>query len=109
MRQKALRPINKEVLIKLDPATRPGVDFHHPSPHSVGIELGVDRPIERIRKVYSPAVAADLDHLRRAVQRPRPAGMLRPRNDPADPQLAGQLWVERVGNIVLVEVASAPT
>src|SRR6516162_6303570 len=77
VRHQALRPVDKKVPIELDPATRFGVDFHHPPPHSVRIELGVDRPVERIRKVNSAAVATYLDHLRRTTQRPRPAGMRR--------------------------------
>lgn len=73
MRHQALRPIDKEISIKLDPATRLGVDFHHPTADPFCIELGVDRPVKRVRKVNSPAVAAYLNHLGSPRQSPRPA------------------------------------
>src|SRR5207253_540758 len=44
-------PVDKKVRIKLDPAIRLGVEFHHPSPDTVRIELPVDRPVERTCEV----------------------------------------------------------
>ena len=46
-----------------------GIELYHPALDPVGIELGVDRAIKRVCKVDPLAIAADLDHLRAAVQR----------------------------------------
>ena len=45
------------------------IDLRQPALDAVGIELVVPRAIERVGHVDALAVAADLDHLRRAVQR----------------------------------------
>ena len=76
---------------------------------ALGIELRIDRAVERVGEIDPPAVAADLDHLRPAVQRP----VLRPDAPPATTMppilhLAGQLRVERIGHVVLLHVAGAP-
>ena len=38
-----------------------GVELHHPSIHSFGIELLIDRAIKRIGEVNPPPITADLD------------------------------------------------
>ena len=85
------------------------VELHHPAVDAVGIELRVDGAVERVGEIDAPAVAADLDHLRPAVERPvLGARMRRPRDDAADADLAGELRVERIGHVVLLQVAGAP-
>src|SRR5215470_15811398 len=108
VRQQTLRPVDEKVGVKLDAALRLGVDLHRPSVDSVRIELGINRPVERAGEVNSPAVAAYLDHLRRPGKRPRCTGVRRLRHDAADAQLAGKLGVERIGDVVLMEIAGAP-
>src|SRR5687767_6703404 len=56
--------------IEIDAAIRTHVDPGQPSGDPVGVELLIPRAIERIGHVKTLAVAADLDHLRRAVERP---------------------------------------
>ena len=60
------------------PPSGPHVDLGHPAADAVRVELVVPRRVERVGEVDALAVAADLDHLRTAVQRlPRLAGMRR--------------------------------
>ena len=74
-----------------------------------GIELRVPRRVERVGEVHPPAVAAHLDHLRRAVERPvGRARMRRAPHDAADPRRAGEHRLERIAHVVLPELARAP-
>ena len=62
------------------PPSRLRVDLDHPALDAVRIELVVDHAVERVREVDALAVAAHLDHLRPAVERPRgPTGAARAR------------------------------
>src|SRR5262245_25218765 len=66
----------KEVVIKPHAAVFPDNCLHHPSANAIGIELLIPRRVKRIGEVHSPAVTADLDHLRAAVKCfPRFAGV----------------------------------
>src|SRR5215813_14007794 len=69
MRAMRLRPLDEKFRIERDSAFRPGVELHHPAVDSLGIELRIDRAVERVGEIDPLAVAADLDHLRAAVQR----------------------------------------
>src|SRR5262249_61910733 len=106
MRQMPLGPGDEEPGIEGNAAIGVGVELHHPAVESACIELAVDRTIERVGEIDAPAVAADLDHLRPAgklaVLRPGVAGA---GDDAADPYLAGELGIERVGDVVLPQVA----
>src|ERR1051326_5646877 len=102
MRQLSLGPIDEEFGIEGDAALGLGVELHHPAVEAALVELRVDRAVERIGEVDAPAVAADLDHLRTAAELAvLGAGMARARDDAADPHRAGELGIERVGNVVL--------
>src|ERR1700704_6389733 len=72
--------------IGLQAVPRTDVKLRQPSTDALRIELLVPRRIERVRHVHAPAVAADLDHLRSAVQRNiRARRMRRAPHDPAKP------------------------
>src|SRR3546814_2073067 len=104
MRAEPILELQEEVGIERDAARGVGVDLDHPALDSFRIELPVPCRVERVRKVDPPAVPADLDHLRPAVERPG-GGMRRPLDDPADPDRAGEPRLERVGDGVLAELA----
>src|SRR5205085_5418349 len=73
------------------------------------IKLRVPRSIERIGEVDALAIAADLDHLRSAVQRSlRTLGVRGLADDSAQVHRSGFSRVERIGDIVLQELAGAP-
>ena len=61
-------PFDKKPGIEGDAPIRFGVELHHPSIHSFGIELLIDRAIKPIGEVDPPPITADLNHLRSAVQ-----------------------------------------
>src|SRR4029453_3172101 len=63
------RPIDEELLVEGNAAFRLGVQLAHPALHTIRIELLVDDAVERVGEVDAPAIAADLDHLRPAIQR----------------------------------------
>src|SRR5215469_5076512 len=105
MRPMAGRPVDKEIAVELDAAVGLGIDLDHPTVKALGVELRVDRAVERIGEVNAAAVAANLDHLRSAIEWRGAFGMRGARHDSADPHLAGQPWIERIADIVLLEIA----
>src|SRR6266852_6605005 len=54
------RPVHEEFRIEADPAFRIGVELDHPSLDAVGIELWIDRAVQRIGEIDPSSVAADL-------------------------------------------------
>src|SRR6185295_17692348 len=64
---------------------------------SLRIELWVDRAIKRVGEIYTFAVAADLHHLRPAVEVAVRCRMRGTRDNPADPDLSYELRCEGVG------------
>src|SRR5687767_15187183 len=96
------RPIDEEPGIEGDAAVRIGIELHHPTFQTLWIELRIDRAVERVREIHPPAVPADLDHLRPAVERPPGLGMARPRYHSANSHFSGELRVERIGNVILL-------
>src|ERR1700738_5616325 len=70
MRAMRARPSEVERLIDLETPGRRRVELDHPAVDPVRIELIVDGPVKRVREIDAVAVAADLDHLRPAVERP---------------------------------------
>src|SRR5579883_2134565 len=109
MRQVAGWPVDEEVAIQFDAAFRLGLYLRHPTLEAVRIELRIDRAVERVGEIYPPAVAADLDHLRSPVERSARFGVRGPRHDAAETQGAGEPRLVWVGNVVLLEIARAPT
>src|SRR5690348_4731034 len=105
----ALRPIDEELWIERDPAGGVGIELDHPAVDALRVELRIDGAVKRVGEINATAIAADLDHLRSAselaVLRRRVA---RARDDSADAYFAGQLWIERVRYVVLLQIAGAP-
>src|SRR6059058_5057504 len=101
--------LDKELFIELHPALWIQIDFRHPALNAIGIKLLVPWRVERIGKVAALAVAADLDHLRAAVE--SHAKLLRvggAANDPTEVDRTGFLRVGGIGDIVLDELACPP-
>src|SRR5215203_3635801 len=63
--------VEEEVRVEGHPAFGVGIELDHPALDAVGIELGVPGHVEGIGEVDAPAIPADLDHLRAAVERLR--------------------------------------
>src|SRR5581483_1734348 len=103
-----LRPPHEELRIEGDAPGRRRIELHHPALDALRIELRIDRTVKRVREVDAPPIPADLDHLRTTAERARPRGMLGARDDAADAHLAGELRGERIGHVVLLQVAGAP-
>src|SRR6266852_4790663 len=104
-----LRPLHEELLVEGDTTILLGVELDHPAVDAVGIELRVNGAVERVGEVDASAVPADLNHLRAAAEcAVLGAGMRGPGDDAADPHLAGELGVERVGDVILLQIAGAP-
>src|SRR5208282_1762663 len=94
--------------IDLHAAFRLGVELHHPALDAFRIKLSVPRRIERIGEIDALAIAAELDHLRGAVQRSlRLLGMRGLADDSAQVHRSGFSRVERIGDIVLQKLAGA--
>ena len=103
------RPLHKEFGIEGDAAVRIGVELDHPSFDAIGIELWIDGAVQRIGEIDAPAVAADLYHLRAAAECAVAGGGVRCLgHNAANAHLAGQPGIERVGDVVLLQVAGAP-
>src|SRR5271155_1056989 len=99
----------KEFRVDGHATCRLGIELHHPAANSVGIELRVPRRIQRVREIDAPSIAAELHHLRAAVQ--ATTGIFRMRGTAHDAtQLhgAGFLGMKWVGNVILQEFAGAP-
>src|ERR1700758_3361235 len=92
MRPVRRRPVYKESGIEREAALRIGVELDHPALDAIGIELRIDGAVQGIREIHTPAVAADLHHLRAAAE----CAVLRSgvrclRHNAANAYLAGQL------------------
>src|SRR6185437_9287562 len=70
VRAVAVSELDEEIRIERDPAVRTGVAHHLDAAHALRIELPVPCAVERVGEIDALAVAADLDHLRTAVERP---------------------------------------
>ena len=101
MRALSLRPVDKEFRIESDAAARLGVELDHPAVDPVGVELRVDGAVKRIGEIDPPPVAAYFDHLWTAAEfAVLRARMVRARDNAADPHLAGELGIERIGYLL---------
>src|SRR5262249_8166792 len=98
---------HEELRVDPDAAARIGVELRNPAPNAFRIELRGPELIERVAHVDPSAVAAHLDHLRTAVQLTalRMRGL---RDYPAQTHRPSQLGIERLGHVVLTELAGAP-
>src|SRR5260370_24013591 len=74
----------EEIRIDRHATSRRAIDLRDPAAHALRIKMRVPRSVQRIRYVNAPPVAAQLDHLRRAVEWPA-LRMLCVRHDPAQP------------------------
>src|SRR5207302_796792 len=108
MRQMRCGPVDEEIAVKRNAAVRSSIELHHPALEPVGIELRIDRAVERVGEIDALAVTADLDHLWAAIEGAISLGMARTRNNAADPHLAGELGIEGIGDVILVEIAGSP-
>src|SRR5690242_17607384 len=102
MRETAFRPCDEEFGIDGNPADWIHIELHHPAVEAALVELGVDGSVKRIGEIDPATVAAHFDHLGSATELILlGTGTTRTRHDTADPHLAGELGLERIGNIVL--------
>src|SRR5262249_55408298 len=60
--------LDKKLFVEFHPAAGVGIDLHHPALYAVGIELLIPGRVKRVGEVDAFAVAADLNHLRAAVE-----------------------------------------
>src|SRR5436190_2020904 len=102
------RPVDEEIAVKLDAAGGIGIELHHPALETIGIKLRIDRAVERVGEIHAPAVTADLDHLRSAIQRTIRLWMSGARDNASDPDLSSQPGVEGIRYVILLEIAGAP-
>src|SRR5262245_34241025 len=94
--------------IQLEAAVGTHISLREPAFDPVWIELLVPRAIQRVGHVDPLAVTADLDHLRRAVERLiGPRRMRRAPGDSSEPDRAGLDRIERIGDVELLQLAGA--
>src|ERR1700694_4301973 len=98
----------KKARISLDAAALIRVELGDPASDPFRIELGIPGLVERVADEHALAIAADLEHLRSAVERPAGSRMARVGYDSPEAHLADQLGRERVGHVVLLQIAGSP-
>ena len=104
-----LAGIEEEVAVERHAAARVDIDLGHPSTDAVRIELAVPGRVEAVGDVDALSVAADLDHLRSAVDRlPRLAWVWRTAGNAAKTDRAHFHRVKRISDVVLDELSGAP-
>src|SRR6266851_6155533 len=103
----ALLRLDEELAVELEATVVTDVELRDPALQPVGVELVVPGFVQAVRDVDALAIAADLDHLGTAVER---AGvrMRGAADDPAEVHRPGLLGVERIGDVVLPELAGTP-
>ena len=101
--------LHKEIRIYAETTYLIGIEFDHPTAHSIRIELLIPGVVEGVSEVNAPPIAAHLDHLWRTVQwhiwflRVRRAA-----HDASQMHRTGEPGVERIGNIVASHLSRAP-
>src|SRR5262244_802507 len=89
--------LHQKLAVERESAVLADVQLRQPAADAVRIELLVPRAIERVGQIDPPAVVADLDHLRTAVQRSiRLRGVRATADDAAEPHGAGLDRIERI-------------
>src|SRR5271167_2940389 len=96
----------EELRIDFEAPVWAGIDDSNPAADTLGIELRIPRPVQRIAQVNPASVPAQLQHLRTAVQCTG-FEMRSMRDNAAQAHLACQLRPERVAYIPLLEIAGA--
>src|SRR5882724_5749258 len=110
MRPVAHGPLDEEFRIEGDATLGLRVKLYHPAVDAIWIELRIDRAVERVGEIDPSAIAADLDHLRSAVERPVLGARMRcSRDDTPDAHFARHFRLGWVGDVVLLHVACSPT
>src|SRR5262245_54233466 len=100
----------EEITVYRQAPARFGIQLDHPAANSVRIELLIPGVIERVGKVNTAAIAADFDHLRRAVQRiVGLLGVSGSTNDTSQVYRSGEPGIEGIRNIILPHLAGSPT
>src|SRR4029077_7465132 len=85
------------------------IELDHPAIDSLGIELLIPGGVQGVGEIHTPAVAADLHHLRRAVERSlRICRMRSTAHDAAQMYRARFLRLEWIGDVVMNNFARAP-
>src|SRR5439155_11044274 len=103
----AFRELDEEVRIDPEITAGFGVELDQPALDAVGVELRVPAGVQRVGQVDALAVAADLDHLRAAVDRTcGRVGALA--DDAADANAAGLDRVAGIGHVIPLQLAGAP-
>src|SRR5580765_1128165 len=101
--------LDEELFIELHPALRVRLKLNHPTLQTVGINLLIPRSVERIGEIDALAIAADLHHLRAAVQRLLGlARVSRPSHNATQMHRARLPLVNWVRNIVFDELPRSP-
>ena len=101
--------LDEKLFIELHPALWVRVNLYHPTLHTIGKELFIPRGIERVGEIDAFAVAADLDHLRTAVERlPGFARVGGAAHDAAEMERAGFFRVGGIRDVVLDKFAGSP-
>src|ERR1700750_1562432 len=97
--------LDEELGVELEGAVV--VELDNPAVDALGVELRVPRGVQRVGQVHALAVAADLDHLRAAVDGGGGRGRRAPA-DAADAHAAGLARLVGRGDVVALELAGAP-
>src|SRR5215208_2624693 len=100
--------LDEEIRIQFHSAIGVGVDTDHPALEQVGIELVIPGAVQAICYVDALGVPANLDHLGATQQPTFVLGVSFLTGDTADLDLADELWIERIRNIILMEFAGSP-
>src|SRR5580704_6977000 len=101
--------LDEKLFIQAHPTLRVRVDLDHPTLYAIWIELLVPRRVQRVGEINALSVAADLDHLRRALQLLTGlAWVRRAAHDATHMDRTRLLRVGGIGDVVLDELASPP-
>src|SRR6266851_5969512 len=102
-------PIDEEFRIEGHAAAGLDIELDHPTVEPAFIKLRIDGAIKRVGEIDPASIPTDLHHLRAAAELSVPGGgMACARDNAADAHFTGELGVERIGHVVLLQVAGAP-
>src|SRR6516165_7139 len=109
MRSEVASELDEEIRIHMEAALGRNVQFHHPALDPVGIELLVPSTIKGVSEVNAPAITADFDHLRSAVEwLCRILGVGGASHDATQMHGARELGMEGIRNVVLAHLTRTP-
>src|SRR5215472_4533257 len=102
--------LQEQLRVEAHASIRIGVDLRKPAANAVRIKLLVPSTVKRVGQINPFSVAADLDHLRSAVQRSvRMIGMRLATHDATQLYRASFHRLEGIGNVILQKLSPAPT